>query len=406
MGAPGGDDLDDVAVLELVVERHEAVVDLRPDAGMADVGVDAVREVERRRARGQVLDVAARREHEHLVLEEVELEALDELGGVGDVALPLHELAHPGELRVVGAVGARAFLVAPVGRDADLADAVHLVGPDLHLERLAVERDDRRVEALVHVVLGHRDVVVELPGDGPPQRVHDAERAVAVPQVVDEHAQRVDVVDLAELRALALHLAVDAVDVLRAARELGARCRPRRARPPSASFARWTYASRAWRWLSSWRGQRPVGLGLEHLEGEVLELPLELPDPEPLRERRVDLGGLARDAQLLLGGQRPERAHVVEPVGELDEDDADVLRHREEHLADVLGLLLLVAERAELRELRDAVDEVRDVRPEPLLEVVDRVLGVLGDVVEQRRLDRDRVEPELGEDAARPRAGA
>ena len=94
----------------------------------------------------------------------------------------------------------------------------------------------------------------------------------------------------------------------------------------------------------------------------------------------------------------------MEPVGELDEDDADVLGHRQEHLADVLGLLLLVGQRAELGQLRDAVDEAGHVGPEALLDVRERVLGVLGDVVEERRLDRDRVEAELGEDRARPRA--
>ena len=53
----------------------------------------------------------------------------------------------------------------------------------------------------------------------------------------------------------------------------------------------------------------------------------------------------------------------------------------------------------ELGELRDAVDEVGHVGAEALLDVGERVLGVLGDVVEQRRLHRDRVEPELGQDA-------
>jgi hypothetical protein len=47
------------------------------------------------------------------------------------------------------------------------------------------------------------------------------ERRVAVAHVVDEDADGVDVVDLAELRALALHLLPDAVDVLRAALQVG-----------------------------------------------------------------------------------------------------------------------------------------------------------------------------------------
>src|SRR4029079_16956971 len=51
--ALGGQDLDDVARLQLVVERDDLRVDLRPDAAVAELGVDLVGEVERRRAGGQ-----------------------------------------------------------------------------------------------------------------------------------------------------------------------------------------------------------------------------------------------------------------------------------------------------------------------------------------------------------------
>ena len=398
------DDLDDVAVLQLVVERHEAVVHLGADAGVADLGVDAVGEVERRGAGRHVLHVALGGEDEDLVLEDVELDALDELGRVGDVELPLHELADPGQLGVVGAVAARALLVAPVSGDAELADTVHVVGPDLHLERLAVDGHDGGVEALVHVVLGHRDVVVELPGDGPPERVDDAERGVALAHVGDEHAQGVDVVDLAELGALAAHLLVDAVEVLRPAGELGLDARRLEGLvqlvhgSPHVRLAGLAMALEL-------AGELPVGIRVEHLEGEVLELPLDLPDAQALCERRVDLGRLAGDALLLGGRQRPERAHVVEPVGQLDEDDADVLGHGQEHLADVLGLLLLVAQGAELTQLGDAAHEPADIRPEACLDVGERVLGVLGDVVQERGGDRDRDRGRARRGCARPPAG-
>src|SRR5262249_22429822 len=85
--ALGRDDLGDCAVLGPVVERDQPVVDLGPDRPVSDVGMDAVREVERGRAGRQVLDVALRRENEDLILEDVELDAFDELGRVGDVAL-------------------------------------------------------------------------------------------------------------------------------------------------------------------------------------------------------------------------------------------------------------------------------------------------------------------------------
>ena len=43
--------------------------------------------------------------------------------------------------------------------------------------------------------------------------------------------------------------------------------------------------------------------------------------------------------------------------------------------------------------------------PEPLLDVGEAVLGVLGHVVQQRGLDGDRVDAELGQDLGRRRAG-
>ena len=146
-------------------------------------------------------------------------------------------------------------------------------------------------------------------------------------------------------------------------------------------------------------GDLAVGVGVHGLEGEVLELPLDLPDAEAVGQGRVDLSRLTRDALLLGRRQGAERAHVVEPVGQLDEDDADVLRHGQEHLADVLRLLLLMGQGAELAELGDAVDEACDIRAEVLLDVGERGLRVFRDVVKQRRRDGHRVQPHLGQDA-------
>ena len=90
--------------------------------------------------------------------------------------------------------------------------------------------------------------------------------------------------------------------------------------------------------------------------------------------------------------QRVERAHVVEAVGQLDQDHPDVGGHRDHHLAVVLGLLLVAALEGDAGELRDAVDELGDLVAEVLAHVVERRARVLDRVVQQRRADRLGVE--------------
>ena len=90
-----------------------------------------------------------------------------------------------------------------------------------------------------------------------------------------------------------------------------------------------------------------------------------------MRERRVDLERLARLLDLLLLRQRLERAHVVEAVGELDQDDPDVGGHRDHHLAVVLGLVLVAALEGDPGELGDAVDERGDLVAELLAHLLE-----------------------------------
>ena len=149
-------------------------------------------------------------------------------------------------------------------------------------------------------------------------------------------------------------------------------------------------------------GDHRLDLGVlarvQDLERAVLELPLHRVDSEPVRERRVDLERLLRLAHLGLLALVLDRPHVVEPVGELDQDHADVLRHRHDHLAVVLGVGLLARLEARPRQLGDALDELGDLVAELGAHIVRLDVGVLDDVVQQRRGERRVVEVELGAD--------
>ncbi len=94
-----------------------------------------------------------------------------------------------------------------------------------------------------------------------------------------------------------------------------------------------------------------------------------------------------------------ERAHVVQAIGELDEEHADVVRHRQQELAQVLRGALVLGLRLDLGQLGDAVDEARDVGAEALLDLLVGGERVLDRVVEDRGGDRLVVEPQVGQDA-------
>ena len=74
----------------------------------------------------------------------------------------------------------------------------------------------------------------------------------------------------------------------------------------------------------------------------------------------------------------------MEPIGQLDDHDTDVLGHGHEHLPDVLGLLFFHRpRRSELAQLRDPIDQAGHLAAEALLDVHQGHVSVLGDVVEE-----------------------
>src|SRR5699024_4430757 len=134
-----------------------------------------------------------------------------------------------------------------------------------------------------------------LAGNGVPATVDDAEHAVAVLHGVDNDADADDVVDLVERATLAVHLAVDRVDVLLAGAHLGADAgggdeivQLTHDRPEDL-FGIGAAALQL-------AGDALVLFGFEIAKGQILELGLDLPDAQPVRQRGVDFHGLLGDA--------------------------------------------------------------------------------------------------------------
>ena len=121
----------------------------------------------------------------------------------------------------------------------------------------------------------------------------------------------------------------------------------------------------------------------------------ELLHTEAMCQRRVDLERFFRRALLLPRWKRGDRLHVVQPIGELDDQHPGVLRYGDHHLSSRCRLLGFLRIEVHTIELGHAVDDVRYRFPELLHDLIERQRGVFDRIVQKRRRDRHIVEPKL-----------
>ena len=115
-------------------------------------------------------------------------------------------------------------------------------------------------------------------------------------------------------------------------------------------------------------------------------------------ERRIDVDGLLGGAAARFRRHVADGAHVVQAVGELDQQHAHVVGDRQQELAQVFRLLRLLGDEVELGELGQAFDQAADVLAEQLVDLGAGGVGILDGVVQQRGGDGRIVELEVGQD--------
>ena len=121
-------------------------------------------------------------------------------------------------------------------------------------------------------------------------------------------------------------------------------------------------------------------------EAQVFQLHPNVVHAQPVGDGGVVVQGFPSDAAALLPGQHADGAHVVQPVGHLDQDDADVLGHGQGHLLEVLRLSLrLAAEHG--GQLGHPIDQFRDRLAEAAAQAGLGHRGVFDHIVQQGRHD-------------------
>ena len=399
-GTRRADDFHRRAALQRFGQRRQAAIDTAGDATVADVGVHRVSEVDGGGAFGQLHDPALGREDVDLVREEVDLDAFDELQGVAGTLLQLEDALDP--LAGAGMVALGLFilvgLVQPVRSDPVVGHLFHFAGADLDLDGYAMHAEQRRMQGLVAVGLGNRDVVLEATGQWLVQVVYGAEHAVAGVDLVDDDAEGIHVHDLVEGAALAAHLLVDAIEVFL----------------PAADLAFDAIRSQA-------VGQRLLDLGddllavatgaldravdqrgahrVHRLEAEVFELHTHVVHAQPVGDGGVDLEGFLGDAPAFFAREHFQGAHVVQAVGQFDQDHADVAGHGHGHLLEVFGLGFGLGLEVHLGQLADPVDQLGDSLAELLAEGFLGDAGVFDHIVQHSGHQALMVHVHVGQDA-------
>ncbi len=142
-----------------------------------------------------------------------------------------------------------------------------------------------------------------------------------------------------------------------------------------------------------------VRIRVNVLKGQILELAPYFAHAQTVGDGRVDLHCLARNTlapfRLL---DEAQGSHVVQPVRQFDDDDPDIVHHRQQHFSEALSLAFLGRKEIQLAELGDAVHAPRHVFAKILANILDSDAGILHHVVQQAGLNADQVHPHVGQE--------
>jgi hypothetical protein len=225
--------------------------------------------------------------------------------------------------------------------------------------------------------------------------VHHTEDAVTIVHRLRHDAHAENVGKLLETELFLLHLAVNTVDVFLPVLDRGLDVGFLQALLDRRLDGVEDFLAVADDFLTG-AVERAVAHRVSRLDRQVEQLVAHFEDTEPIGDRRVYVHGLVRDAASLVGLHDFQRAHVMQAIGELDDDHANILHHRQHHLAEVFRLRLGLAAKVDLRQLADPVDQLGHFFAELL---GDMFLGggrIFDNVVQNRGDDAFAVHAHIG----------
>ena len=189
------------------------------------------------------------------------------------------------------------------------------------------------------------------------------QRTVAILQRADQHAEAENVRQLLERKAFGFHLAEHGPGLLLAAFHIGLDVIL--FKQLAEVFLDPVQKTR----IPVGKVRKPFGdgfpgIGVDLAESQFLQFLAHVLHAHAPCQRRINIHRLFGDAHALGFGHVVDGAHVVQSVGQLDQQHPHILGHRQQELAQVLGLRGFLRDQIKLFQLGQAFDQRANVLAE------------------------------------------
>ena len=267
---------------------------------------------------------------------------------------------------------------------------MHIIRTYLYLKRLPVKINYSRMERLIHITFRYGDIVLESFRNRLPYRMDRTQYSITIANIINEYTNRRQIVYLIERLVLLHHLAINAEEMFRSAvyLALDARTFELIAKHPNRliykSFAFFSF-------LLNIAYQLIIFLGFHISKTQVFQFTLDIGYPQSIGKRCKNIERFFCYTHLFFGLDIFERTHIVKPVRQFYQDNANILRHRQEHLTEALYLLFFLRLELKSAEFRHAIDKTGDLGTELFGNIVERDTCILCYIVQKSRADRDRI---------------
>jgi len=115
-------------------------------------------------------------------------------------------------------------------------------------------------------------------------------------------------------------------------------------------------------------------------------------------QRCIDITGFNGNPDLSFTVEILKGPHIVEPVGQLDQDDSNIPRHGQQHFSEVLDLLLLQRFIFNRADFGDTINQRSNLLAELSLYFIEGDLGIFDNIMQYSRGNGVRVQMQLGQD--------